>query len=452
MSIKRSKNPLAVPVWSPVYEPFPVPALANADDEPTYCAVFSKALLPYILGALEIWTYTDAFVGTEQEKKDAVALFRELQYFLGKGGCMSISDIRIDGCNLQVQVSGSEEWVTVGDLTDCAVPGPQGPQGAQGEPGEQGIDGNSANAPEPITTATGDERNQQACAMAQGYATWLRDKCVSAVEIIQQAAILAKSIADQITDLLDALPIFGPLVNNLIDLANDMAAKGDYGDIIDHLRTVEFMDELICQYYCRFKSMPQIGIEQIRTANLEVAGWAALLLPGAPFATLYGQAFALYLLTVDPAVAWKRAFLHDDERSDDCETLCADCQDTIVDFTYITGSGPASVAIDQEFTITPEHFSNFGEYEIFQFTCSQTCTIQWIERTLQPRERDSIVMEWTGTGGTRYQAGQDGINPFSDFAGLAALNTHKGEQHQCAGMQAWDNGTGTFTLKLVSIP
>lgn len=452
MKPKRSTNPLAVPVWSPVYEPFPVPQLENADDEPTYCAVFSKALLPYILGALEIWTYTDAFVGTEQEKKNAVGLFRELQYFLGRGGCMSISDIRIDGCNLQVQVSGSEEWVTVGDLTDCAVPGPQGPAGPPGADGEQGIDGNSANAPDPITTATGDDRNQQACAMAQGYANWLQTKCVSAIEVIQQAAILAKSIADQVTDLLDAIPIFGALVNNLIDLANDMAAKGDYGDIIDHLRTVEFMDELVCQYYCKFKAMTQIGIQQIAQANQEVATWAAGLAPGLPFLTLYGQAFALFLLTVDPAVAWKRAFLHDDERSDDCESLCADCQDTIIDFTYANGTGPASVAVNQEFVVTPAWFSDFGSYSLIDFTTNRPCTIQWIERDLVARSQDSVSINWNIPGNPEYRAGIDNGQPFTDFAGLDTLNTHKGEQHVCQRMYLVDGSQANFTFKLVSIP
>lgn len=59
------------------------------------------------------------------------------------GDVMAIKEIRVNGCNLEVLYTTSEddEWVVVGDLTDCVVPGPQGPQGPQGVPGATGPQG-----------------------------------------------------------------------------------------------------------------------------------------------------------------------------------------------------------------------------------------------------------------------------------------------------------------------
>lgn len=346
----RPYSPLTIKHYTPVFKPFSPPAIETVFDAPLICVQFSEVLLPYILGALEVWRYVDAFTGTSEEKAAATQLFLELQYQLGNGECtVPISNVRLEDCVLQVQFEGSDEWVNVGNISECGAVGPQGPAGETGPAGEQGESGSAANAPAPIDTATGADKELQACAMAQGLANWLRDKCVSAIEIIQQAAILAKSIADQVTDLLDAIPIFGPLVNNLIDLANDMAAKGDYGDIIDHLRTVEFFEALVCRIYCNFLKYDTIGVAQIEETLTDVVSWAVVLPPGLPFLTLYGQAFALFLATVDDAVAWKRAFLHDDERSDDCQEGCEACE-VEVHLTYLLGAtGPASVLTGQEF-------------------------------------------------------------------------------------------------------
>lgn len=100
----------------------------------------------------------------------------------------SITAIRVNGCDLEVQVDGDETWIVVGDLTDCAVPGPQGPpgdtgpqgppgnDGEDGAPGEQGPPGEDGDPgitePDP---APGDNTEAQRCGMAEYLANHMED-------------------------------------------------------------------------------------------------------------------------------------------------------------------------------------------------------------------------------------------------------------------------------------
>jgi len=78
------------------------------------------------------------------------AIFPSLGYrdssFCGEGVTGVITDIRINGCNLEVQIDNDPTWIVKGDITDCVVPGPPGetgppgPPGPIGPPGEDGLD------------------------------------------------------------------------------------------------------------------------------------------------------------------------------------------------------------------------------------------------------------------------------------------------------------------------
>jgi len=76
-------DPLLVKPYSPVYVPFPVPDITDVCDEPRAIVEFNCALIPYILGALEIWVWEDSFVGTLAQRNYAKGLFKDLQVVFG---------------------------------------------------------------------------------------------------------------------------------------------------------------------------------------------------------------------------------------------------------------------------------------------------------------------------------------------------------------------------------
>ncbi|MBN8594833.1 MAG: hypothetical protein J0M33_23960 [Anaerolineae bacterium] len=209
------------------------------------------------------------------------------------------------------------------------LPGPAGPAGPAGPPGADGADCVDCSAP--VTTASPNDRLNQFCAVAGGLENWMSSKFISSVNILKAAAQLAKSIFDQATDMLDAIPIFGPLVNNIVDLAADMAVKGDYDDVIGHIQDPGFGDALQCRMYCWLKTNIADG-EPITTADVEamladVKNWAYTLPPGLPLITLYGQFFGLWVAALSPIEVHRRLALYLDERSNDCLGLCDECLD-----------------------------------------------------------------------------------------------------------------------------
>jgi Collagen triple helix repeat (20 copies) len=207
------------------------------------------------------------------------------------------------------------------------LPGPAGPAGPAGPPGADGADCVDCSAP--VTTASPNDRLNQFCAVAGGLEVWLISKAVSGINIWKAGVQLAKSAADQVTDMIDAIPIFGPLANNLIDLAADMATKGDYDDIIGLIQDPSFGDAVQCRMYCWLKANVGDG-EPITTADVEamildLKAWAYTLPPGGPFLSLYGQFFGLFISAISFVEIHRRLSLYLDERSNDCLALCTDC-------------------------------------------------------------------------------------------------------------------------------
>ncbi len=123
--------------------PRPVPS-EGVFDAPTVKICVNSTWVSHVDGVLERLLYRDAWLGNQAEVQRALGEVRKLLAALARiGSCedMAITDIRVNGCSLEVQYDNSGDWVIVGDLTACAVPGPQGPQGEPGEPGPPGQDG-----------------------------------------------------------------------------------------------------------------------------------------------------------------------------------------------------------------------------------------------------------------------------------------------------------------------
>lgn len=68
-------DPLWLYPYSPVAKPFPVPEITDICEGHTTRVTLNCALIPYILGALEVWRWEDSFVGTDEQKRIARGLF-----------------------------------------------------------------------------------------------------------------------------------------------------------------------------------------------------------------------------------------------------------------------------------------------------------------------------------------------------------------------------------------
>jgi len=108
-----------------------------------------------------------------------------------------------------------------------------------------------------------------------------------------------------------------------------MAVKGDYDDIMGFLNDPDFEIQVACELYCSWKelSIEEFTVETVLAALTDLISWATLLPPGLPLITFYGQAFALFVGTMQGTEAHRRAAVHADERSDDCSLLCVECNE-----------------------------------------------------------------------------------------------------------------------------
>jgi len=127
MAGKNSKitidDPLLVFPYSPTYKPSPVPTVSAACEAPYVDVRFACALIPYVLGALEVWCWEDAFIGTLEERTLARRIFRDLQGVFAMAskncGCEDEKTFiyRISPENGQIERSsdGGETWETSPD-------------------------------------------------------------------------------------------------------------------------------------------------------------------------------------------------------------------------------------------------------------------------------------------------------------------------------------------------
>lgn len=128
------------------FSPMPVP-VEGVFDTPTVRICVNSAWVSHVDGVLERLLYTDAWKGSDADIERAVGEIQRLLAALSNiGDCesMAITAIRMNGCDLEVQYDGLLDWVKVGDMTACAVPGPKGDKGdagEQGPPGPPGQDG-----------------------------------------------------------------------------------------------------------------------------------------------------------------------------------------------------------------------------------------------------------------------------------------------------------------------
>lgn len=92
-----SYHPLALKHYSATFKPQPAPKLKTPKDAPTGCFEFSTALVPYLLGLLEEYRWSDKLVGTDAEIAQALSVFEDLRYILmNPQDCAGIGQTCVD--------------------------------------------------------------------------------------------------------------------------------------------------------------------------------------------------------------------------------------------------------------------------------------------------------------------------------------------------------------------
>lgn len=139
--IRSSADRLFIKPYAPRLGAQPIPA-SGVFDDPKRCIALNDFWISHIIGVLSVLEQPDSWEGTDEEVAAAVLSAGQIIDAFSTGACVpSISNIRVNECNLEVQIDGESNWLIIGSLTQCAIEGPPGPPGEQGPQGIQGVQG-----------------------------------------------------------------------------------------------------------------------------------------------------------------------------------------------------------------------------------------------------------------------------------------------------------------------
>lgn len=119
MSFQEFNRALAIWNYTPVMRPMPVPGISSLLEGELVCVTFSKALVPYLIGLLEIYRWSDKFSGSDEEKATAIKVFHDLIVALTEGNCMRLRQNPANPCQLQQSWDGGTTWSLAFDYSLC---------------------------------------------------------------------------------------------------------------------------------------------------------------------------------------------------------------------------------------------------------------------------------------------------------------------------------------------
>lgn len=281
------------------HRPFPVPA-SDIFDSPTVCVQVNGAWASHVDGVLERLLYRDAWSGTDSEIERAIGEVRRLLAALGESApcedSMAIVAMRINVCDLQVQYSGDPAWYTVGDITSCAIPGPQGPQGEQGPMGVQGPTGpQGVQGPAGPQGPKGDTGDGVAPAPAADTSAGNNSYCGVATYLVDYTDAIFQDIIDNITlgeDVLQVVEILVPafgwggvlfeVLVGVVDAIISIGASAARSSI-----NTSVLENMQCTLYCKLKAAGNANVSTVRTwideqyaiapPNIALRNWLLLL-------------------------------------------------------------------------------------------------------------------------------------------------------------------------------
>src|ERR1044072_1579576 len=224
--------------YSTVAKPLPPPPVQSACEGEITCITLSCAVIPYVLGALEIYRWEDSFTGTSEEKRVAVGVMHEVMREIAMGcGCGDSTTTilhRVDPVTGYPEQSsdGGETWINDPDsIYSQAVKVP----------------------PKPILD-TSTSRCEAANNVVENLMT-LQEKYSGHIGEINNLIDLAITLlVDAVILLLTGLigaplvALVSPLIPKILDVARDLlnTTQEDY----DALFTIPVWNATRCIVYC----------------------------------------------------------------------------------------------------------------------------------------------------------------------------------------------------------
>ncbi len=337
----------------------PAPAVSPDDPDSQVCIMVSRYWLPYILGALKPFQYDDIWeTPTEQLKNDGQTLLRRFMSVFSCGDDMREIELQsvpsVDCQQFQWRYVGDLAWIDLGEPVCNGADGTDGrsPEfqlvpfdelcqtiqwryvgdpawinlgqvcnGEQGEPGE-------CDCVDPVPTqppvVEGDDRCQQACNIAMGLGGWLWGKYGDSLGITKAALQATGIIADAVSDLIDAIPVMGAVVEAVVDYATGLGIL----DItaLQGANNNEFKEWIQCELYrIMADDTGDFDLAYFDQVKDELQIWGATLPPQGPLLVVIGQMFALFVETIPASEMLRRANVYKDseENCELCDVACS---------------------------------------------------------------------------------------------------------------------------------
>lgn len=250
-----------------------------------------------------------------------------------------------------------------GPQGEAGATGPAGPAGPAGPQGLQGAPGSTAGYSYPPIAIDTTDRLNVICGMAGSFARWLCDEAETGIVSLKTSVLAGEDIIDNITDMFEAFPVIGPIINGVADLVTDLATRGDYDDVaalVNDSYAVEFVQ---CFAYCWIKNNVPSGTS-MTTAQCQSMGdalQAELLVqpPRGAALTLWGQFLSIFAGAADAQIIAFRLRLGADTPNDDCALLCVDCPGSCQPQPYETYTTFDFVPLDSNVSVD----ANGGVYD-----------------------------------------------------------------------------------------
>lgn len=404
--------------YSPRKNPLPIPT-TGIFDAPYACVKINYSWVSHIIGVLEVLRDLDSWLGTDEQQDGAIQEIEKLLAMLDTA-CPEeeiVTAFRFNAlCGMEYSNDNGETWNPVPGWSEFAeacfqgATGSQGPPGATGPTGPEGPPGDDCDCSivptQPPIPADPDPavRDLQACAIARGVGSWLYNTFNDALLVIVAGVEAAKIIEGIVSDLIDAIPVLGALVDAVLDFATNvvsavaselLAANGFY-----------FMEMIQCELYRIMKCDDEdFTVEYLAQVKQELQNWGAVLPPQTPLLVLIGQAFALFLETVPDQELLRRANAYKTS-SPDCD-LCEvedcpseDCAEIVIDWsaTGATPEGWALISNPEEIEWTGDDeflFVNSADDDITYGGASRASNDDWLQTMVGSSDPRGIWLEYT---------------------------------------------------------
>lgn len=341
----RPYYPLALWNYTPVLNAMPALPINSATEAPLVCVQFSAALVPYVLGLLEIYRWSDKFKGTQEEVNKSLGIIQDFIVLLTEGNCPDCPENPMPTvwkftaeCGLEYSNDNGGTWNSVpgwSSFAEACFKGDQGESGPVGPVGPVGPSGEDCECTDPVPVQppvpVGEDRCVTACNIAFGLGDYFYQQFEDKLDWLEAAFEATTILTDLAGDFIEAFPVLGALVDAVINFIESVAETD-----IPALRgenNAAFKENMQCKLYelmandtDEFTAVYLDGIRQ------ELQSYMLLLPPQGPLLTLIGQSYAGLLGLFSPNELLRRANLYKDNEGECglCDVDCGNCSTELI--------------------------------------------------------------------------------------------------------------------------